>query len=53
MKTKINRVKMKTYIVSNGEGVEVAMIKAKSHNEAEQEAKAKYGENATVAYTEI
>jgi glutaredoxin len=37
------------------EGVELVdvYIKARSHNEAERKAKQKYGENTTVAYTEL
>jgi len=44
---------MKTYIVYNEQGNEVALIKASSHNAAEKKAKAKYGEKASVAYTEV
>lgn len=44
---------MKTYIVYDGNGDEVGYIKAGSHNAAEKKAKAKYGENASVAYTEL
>lgn len=44
---------MKTYIVYDGTGNEVDLIKAGSHNAAEKKAKKKYGENATVAYTEV
>ena len=43
----------KTYIVYDGTGKEVGMIKAGSHNAAEKKAKAKYGEKASVAYTEV
>lgn len=44
---------MKTYIVYDERGIEVAMIKAGSHNAAEKKAKKKYGERAFVAYTEV
>lgn len=44
---------MKTYIVYDGNGVEIALIKAGSHNAAEKKARKRYGENASVAYTEI
>lgn len=44
---------MKTYIVYDAMGNEVAIIKAKSHNDAEKKAIQKYGEKASVAYTEI
>jgi hypothetical protein len=44
---------MKTYIVYNEKGEEVAIIKAGSHNAAEKKAKKKYGEKASVCYTEI
>lgn len=44
---------MKTYIVYDENGNEVALIKAGSHNTAEKKAKAKYGEKASVAYTEV
>lgn len=43
----------KTYIVYDGTGKEVGMIKAGSHNAAEKKAKAKHGENASVSYTEV
>lgn len=43
---------MKTYIVYvNGE--EMGYIKAGSHNAAEKKAQQKYGETASVTYTEI
>jgi hypothetical protein len=44
---------MKTYIVYDETGWEVAMIKAGSHNSAEKKAQKKYGRKASVAYTEI
>lgn len=44
---------MKNYIVYDGTGAEVGYIKAGSHNAAEKKAKAKYGEKASVAYTEL
>jgi hypothetical protein len=44
---------MKTYIVYDESGREVAMIKAGSHNSAEKKAQKKYGAKASVAYTEI
>lgn len=44
---------MKTYIVYNETGEEVAIIKASSHNAAEKKAQKLYGEKASVAYTEI
>ena len=44
---------MKTYIVYDEKGNEVALIKAATHNKAEAKAKKKYGEKAFVAYTEI
>lgn len=43
---------MKVYIVYNGSGEEVTVIRAKSHNDAERKAKSIYGELASVAYTE-
>ena len=43
----------KTYIVYDGTGKEVGTLKASGHNAAEKKAKAKYGEKATVAYTEV
>jgi hypothetical protein len=44
---------MKTYIVYNSQGYEVALIKAKSHNDAEKKAIILYGDGSSVAYTEI
>ena len=44
---------MKTFIVYDETGREVAIIKAGSHNSAEKKAQKKYGEKASVAYTEI
>lgn len=44
---------MKTYIVYDSQGYEVALIKAKNHNDAEKKAISLYGLNASVAYTEI
>lgn len=44
---------MKTYIVYNGAGVEIAIIKASGHNAAEKKAKQLFGEKASVCYTEI
>ena len=44
---------MKSYIVYDETGREVAMIKAASHNSAEKKAQKKYGPKASVAYTEI
>jgi hypothetical protein len=44
---------MKTYIVYDESGREVAIIKAGSHNSAEKKAQKKYGAKASVAYTEI
>jgi hypothetical protein len=44
---------MKTYIVYNSQGYEVALIKAKSHNDAEKKAISLYGPKSSVAYTEI
>jgi hypothetical protein len=44
---------MKTYIVYDETGREIAMIKAGSHNGAEKKAQKKYGAKASVAYTEI
>ena len=44
---------MKTYIVYDETGQEVAMIKAASHNSAEKKAQKKYGSKASVAYTEV
>ncbi|MFA4971506.1 MAG: hypothetical protein WC683_02755 [bacterium] len=44
---------MKVYIVYV-DGEEVGMIRAKSHNDAERKAQAKYpGRQVSVAYTEI
>jgi hypothetical protein len=46
---------MKTYIVYCN-GIEIALIKAGSHNAAEKKAKKKYGNGVvdiTVAYTEV
>ena len=45
--------RMKTYIVYDGNGNEAGYIKAKSHNDAEKKAIKKYGQNASVAYTEL
>ena len=44
---------MKTYIVYDEKGNEKPMIKAKSHNAAEEKAKKLYGEKASVCYTEV
>ena len=52
---------MKVYIVYDNRGEEVinpltgkpVLIKAGSHNAAERKARLKYGERATVAYTEV
>lgn len=44
---------MKTYIVYDGTGLERTMIRARSHNDAEKNAKSMYGEKASVAYTEV
>ena len=44
---------MKHYIVYDSAGNEVEIIKASGHNTAEKKAKAKYGEKASVCYTEI
>ena len=44
---------MKTYIVYDGNGDEVDLIKAVNHNAAERKAKAKYGDKASVVYTEV
>ena len=44
---------MKTYIVYNELGEEVALIRASNHNSAEKKAKKIWGENASVAYTEV
>lgn len=44
---------MKTYIVYDNSGNEIALIKAGSHNSAEKKATRKYGNGITVAYTEI
>ena len=44
---------MKTYIVYDENGNEVAMIRAGSHNAAEKKAKDKYGPKASVTYTEV
>lgn len=41
------------YIVYDGKGEERGMIQARSHNEAEEHAKKLYGEQASVAYTEV
>ena len=44
---------MKTYIVYNEKGEEIALLKASNHNSAETKAKKKYGEKTSVCYTEI
>lgn len=44
---------MKVYIVYDSAGVERGYIRARSHNEAEAKARKMYGEQASVAYTEI
>jgi hypothetical protein len=44
---------MKTYIGYDGNGNEVGLIKARSHNEAEAKAQAAHGPMASVAYTEV
>lgn len=44
---------MKHYIIYDDRGYEREIIKAISHNQAEKKAQAKYGPNASVAYTEI
>ena len=44
---------MKSYIVYNENGQEVAIIKASGHNAAEKKAQKKYGNRASVAYTEV
>jgi hypothetical protein len=44
---------MKTYIVYDKTGNEIAMIKAGSHNSAEKKAIKKHGAGITVAYTEV
>ena len=44
---------MKTYIVFNFNGDELAIIKAGGLNSAEKKAKAKYGENVYCVYTEL
>jgi hypothetical protein len=44
---------MKTYIVYDTSGNEIALIKAGSHNSAEKKAIKKYGNGITVAYTEV
>ena len=44
---------MKTYIVYDGDGNEVRIIKASGHNAAEKKAKALYGDKASIVYTEI
>jgi hypothetical protein len=44
---------VKIYIVYDDAGEEQIMIRARSHNEAEEKAKVMYGEKASVSYTEI
>jgi hypothetical protein len=44
---------VKTYIVYDDTGREIALIKAGSHNSAEKKAIKKYGERVTVTYTEV
>ena len=44
---------MKTFVVYNSQGFEVAFIKAKDHNAAEKKAISLYGPKSSVAYTEI
>jgi hypothetical protein len=44
---------MKHYIIYDSQGNEREIIKARSHNDAEKKAQAKYGANASVSYTEI
>lgn len=44
---------MKTYLVYDENGEERGYIRAGSHNSAEKKAKARYGEKASVAYTEV
>ena len=44
---------MKHYIVYDSQGNEREIIKARSHNDAEKKAQAKYGPSASVSYTEI
>ena len=44
---------MKTYIAYDETGTERGYIKAGSHNAAEKKAKAKYGQRASVVYTEL
>lgn len=44
---------MKTYIVYDKTGSEIAYIKAGSHNAAEKKATKKFGDGVSVAYTEL
>lgn len=44
---------MKHYIIYDDKGQEQEIIEASSHNDAEKKAQEKYGQNATVVYTEI
>jgi hypothetical protein len=44
---------MKTYIIYNEKGEEIGLIKASSHNKAEEKAKKKHGEKCSVTYTEV
>jgi len=44
---------MQTYIVYDKNGAEIDLIKAPTHNKAEEKAKKKHGELVIVVYTEV